>query len=157
MALEFQFQLGPPATAEAVGDVLVQVIAEQQLARSTDATPVDPAGGFLIDAGYLTVHTRSPLPFSDPMDEVFGFVPVVHTGLRVNRLRDAVESNHDLVTLLVAVLARVSGEAWFGFNGELTYLTRIGDRITIDGERKFWTPELVALLPPHDRAPLPDV
>jgi hypothetical protein len=154
MAIEYALEIGTPATTDQVVDVLAHTIDTQHLAWPGRGSRVDGDGTALVGGGHVSAHTRSPLPFPDPMEEVFGFVPVIYIYFRMSDPTYILEQKRDMIVLVTAALAGVEGDAWFGFQGEITYLTRIADRITVDTGKAFWTPELVALLPRHDSAVL---
>jgi len=154
MAIEHAFDIGTPATAERVEAVLSSAVETGRLARPGHGSRVDRAGTVLGGGGHVSAYASPPLPFPDPMEEVFGFVPVVHVSFRISDPQSMPEHNHNMIVLLTAALSGVEGDAWFGANGEITYLTRIAGRITVDTDKTFWTPELVALLPQHDTAAL---
>ncbi len=153
MAITHVFEMGTPATTERVVDVLARIIETQQLAMPGYGSRIDGDGTVLV-GGHVVAHTPSPLPFPDPVQEVFGFLPAVHVSFRMGDPQYTSEHNRDMIVLITTALSEVDGDAWFGFQGELTYLTRIAGRITVDTGKTFWTPELIALLPPHDSAVL---
>lgn len=62
-----------------------------------------------------------------------------------------------MIRLVVAVLDKLPGAALLDFAGETVWLLRRGDRLTINDASDMWTPELLAGLPPYERAPLPDL
>jgi hypothetical protein len=154
MAITYSIEIGSPATTADVSDVLARTIDARQLAMAGHGSRLDGDGTALVGGGLVSAHTRSPLPFPDPKEEVFGFVPVVFVSFRMTHPEFIIEQKHDMVILLAAALAGVDGDAWFGFQGEITYLTRIAGRIAVDTGKDFWTPGLLALLPPHDSAVL---
>ncbi len=154
MAIEHALEIGAPASIEQLVDVLTPTIDAQQLAMPGHGSRVDGDGTVLIGGGHTSAHIPSPLPFPDPMEEMFGFVPAVYVSFRMGDPHYTSEYNRAMIVLVTAALAGVEGDAWFGFQGEITYLTRIGGRITADTGKSFWTPDLVALLPPHDSAVL---
>jgi hypothetical protein len=80
------------------------------------------------------------------------------SGAETQRMADAYDRTEDImVRLTVAVLATLSGDAYLGFEGEIIHLVRTKGKLTITPDESLWTPETEALLPPHDRAELPNL
>lgn len=150
MAMGYSFKLGPPATVAEVAGAMAGVDVPR-MAEAGEGR-FDGDGVYLDSAGFVIAYAATPLPFLDPVEESFGFVPAVTVGFRLNKGWSMRRQDHDFVGLVAAVLTDVEGDAVFVFEGEYVELVRIGGRITVNTAVDFWTPDLLALLPPHELA-----
>src|ERR1044072_235904 len=125
MAIEYGFELGGPATAGQVAGILADAAASL-----ADGEPGGPS--LHLRSGVRVVTTGStPPPFPDPVEEEFGFAPA-------------------------APLPRaLPPDAVLTFESEIVWLLRRNGQLTISERGDFWTPDMVALLPQHDRASPP--
>jgi hypothetical protein len=154
MATEYGFELGGPATADEVAGVFARTAAAHGLTEQ-DGVRFNRPGADLLSGALVSVSAPSPLPFPHPVETEFGFAPAVHVLFRFLSSRDSREQEQDMIRLVVSVLAAFPGDALLAFAGELVWLLRRGGRLTISKDGDFWIPELMALLPSHDRAHLP--
>jgi hypothetical protein len=150
MAMGYSFELGAPATVEEVAAAMARVDVTR-LAEA-DGGRFDGEGVYLDSAGFVITYASRRLPYLDPVEESFGFVPAVTVGFRLNKGWDMRRQDHDFVRLVAAVLTDVEGDAVFVFEGEYVELVRISGVLTVNTATDFWTPDLIALLPPHEFA-----
>ena len=153
MVTEYVFEMGEPATPDEVAGVFARAAVAQGLAE--DGVRFNRPGAVLRSGVLVSVAGSTPLPFPDPVEEEFGFAPAVHVSFRFDRVTDERPQEQDMVRLVVAVLAALSGDALLTYAGELPWLLRRNGRLTISERGDIWTPDLLVLLPAHDRAPLP--
>lgn len=156
MTTTYTLDLGDPMTVQEVDDALAGAAVADGLAEAPDTRFARP-GAVLRSDLLVSVSAREPLPFRHAVDEVFGFTPKVGVLFRPSRGGDLVEQRRDMVRLTAAVLATAPGDAYLAFEGEITYLLRRKGHLMITPDESFWTPETEALLPPHDRADLPNL
>jgi hypothetical protein len=156
MTTTYTLDLGDPLTVHEVEEVLARAAEADGLADAPDVRFARP-GAVLRSDLIVSVSAREQLPFRHAVDEVFGFTPKVGVLFRPSPGADPVEQRRDMVRLTVAVLAASPGDAYLGFEGEITHLVRLGGKLVITPDETFWTPETEALLPPHDRADLPNL
>ena len=156
MATEYGLDVGAPMTADGVGAVLARATAALQLAERTE-NGFDPPGALLRSGLLVSACPSEPAPFPDPVQRTFGFVPTADVVFRFDSLGDPDDQRRDMVALTAAVLAALPGNARLAHGGEITQLLRLDGKLTISREVLFWTPETEALLPPHDRADLPNL
>jgi hypothetical protein len=155
MATEYGFEMSEPATADKVTGVFTH--AAVALGLTEEEVRFEPPGMRLRSGVLVAITASTPLPFPDPVEEEFGFAPAVGVLFRFLSSRDSLEQEQDMIRLVVAALAALSGDALLDFAGEIVWLLRRGGRLTISKGGDFWIPELVDLLPPHDRARLPNL
>lgn len=156
MATEYGLQLGAPATADEVAAVFARAAAAQRLTEA-DAARFERPGALLRSGVLVSVSRSSPLPFPHPVEEEFGFVPAVHVLFRFDSSADPLEQRRDMIRLVTAALTAFPGDAMLAFGGETVQVLRRDGRLTISERDDFWIPAVVALLPPHDRASLPNL
>ena len=155
MTINHGLDMGAPATADQVGDALAEAAIAQNLV--TTGTRFELPGARLRNGLFIVNVASTPLPFPDPVEEEFGFAPTANVVFHPDQDADPIEQRQDMIRLVVAVLAAVPGDAWLAFEGEITRLVRVAGKLTISMEDGFWVPEVVDLLPAHDRAPLPNL
>lgn len=134
--------------------VFARTAALHRLVEHDEVRFTRPGAG-LRSGVLVVVNSATPLPFRDPVEKVFGFVPAVSTVFRFGKVADPVEQKKDMVCLVVAVLGVFAGDALLEFAGENSRLLRRQGRLVISEDSDFWVPELVSLLPPHEQARLP--
>jgi len=151
MAIEYGFELGGPATADQVAGILADA--------ATSLADDEPGGsGLRLRSGVRVVTTGStPPPFPDPVEQEFGFAPAVHVLFRFDKFTDPLAQREDMTRLVVALLRSVPTDAVLTFESEIVWLLRRNGQLTISERGDFWTPDMVALLPQHDRASLPNL
>jgi len=156
MATEYGFELGEPATVGQVLETLARTAVACGMSEPDDVGFGGPGahvrGGMLV-----SVVESTPQPYVAPVERTFGFASVLNVLFRFDKFGDSAGQRDDMVRLVVAVLADVVGDAVLEFAGENVWLLRREGRLVVDVDGGFWTPELLALLPPHDRAELPDL
>jgi hypothetical protein len=156
MAIEYDFDLGGPATTEAVADLLAHTAAANGLTHGE--VQFTRPGADLDSGSLVSVSTPSPLPLKPPVEATFGFTPIVGILFRFDSSADTQRQEQDMIRLVVAVLAAFPGDAVLSFAGEIVRLLRRHGRVTISQAHDFWTPGLRALLlSPHDQATLPNM
>jgi hypothetical protein len=143
-------------TARAVGGVVARAAAVERQA-ATPGAPFEPPGTCLRSGLLVVISDRRPLPYPHPVEEAFGFTPAAGVLFRPDRDTDPVVQVLDVVRLTAAVLDALPGDAYLAFEGEITHLLRKGGQLTITADDRLWTPATEALLPPHDRAELPNL
>jgi hypothetical protein len=149
MAIEYGFELGGPATAGQVAGILADAAASL-----ADGEPGGPS--LHLRSGVRVVTTGStPPPFPDPVEEEFGFAPAVHVLFRFDKFTDPLVQREDMTRLVAALLRALPADAVLTFESEIVWLLRRNGQLTISERGDFWTPDMVALLPQHDRASLP--
>jgi hypothetical protein len=155
MTADYVLDLGGPMTPHAVRDVLARTAVADGLAAS--GVRFEPPGAVLRSGVLVAVGDRRPLPYPHPVEEAFGFTPSAGVLFRPARDTDPEVQVLDMVRLTVALLDALPGDAYLAFEGEITYLVRRAGELTITPDDDFWRPEVAALLPPHHRAPLPNL
>jgi hypothetical protein len=153
MAMAYTFKVGRPATVDEVAGAMSKADATHRMAEKGGSW-FDPAGVHLLSGAFVSNDVSSPLPFLDPVEEVFGFAPAVTVRFRLDMGSDRQRQKQDFVRLVAAVLTSVEGDAVFVFEGEHVRLVRIAGLLTVNSAKDFWTPDLIALLPPHKLAEL---
>jgi len=156
MAIEYGFELGAPATADDVAGVLAHTAAAHGLTEAPGAR-FDGEGTRLRSGVLVLASASTALPFPDPVEAEFGFAPAVHVLFRFDKFTDPAAQREDMTRLVTALLASVAADAVLMFEGEIVWLLRRNGQLTISERGDFWTPELAALLPQHDRASLPSL
>ncbi len=135
MALEYGFDLGGPVEVDEVAALFDRTLSSALL---------------------VVVRSATRLPFPDPVEEEYGFAPSVHVLFRLDTFADLAAQRRETVELVAAALTAFSCDALLRFNGEVVWLVRTGGRLTVSDRDDLWRPELLALLPAHERAPLPN-
>jgi hypothetical protein len=156
MAAEYGLDLGAPMTAEQVGDVLIRTAIADGLIAPDDAKFEVP-GSSLRSGLLVVVGPESPLPFPDPVETTFGFLPVVGVLFRFDSDYEPIAQRCDMIRLTAAVLSALPGDAFLAYAGETTRLVRLNGQVTISADDPFWVPEVLGFLPPHDVAVLPNL
>lgn len=155
MAIEYHLDLGGPMSADTVGEVFAQTAAAQGM-LDDDQHRFDRDGAVLRSHQLVSVHASEPSVYLPVVEGLFGFTPAAFVIFRVQAHDDPVEQRQDMIRLVAAVLKALAGNAWLAFGGEISRLVRLDGRVTVSADDDFWLPEVLALLPPHDRATLPN-
>jgi hypothetical protein len=145
VSITYKLELGASVAPNAVVSAMVEVAAGA-------IEEYKGTKGSLRGGGWFDVDVAEYAP-PDPVEEQFGFTPTIEVYFGLNKFGDFEAQETDVIRLVLAVLARIPGDALFHFEHDDVWLLRRGGRVTINGI--LWKPQQIALLPqPYQRAQL---
>ncbi|TVT53283.1 hypothetical protein FNH05_12020 [Amycolatopsis rhizosphaerae] len=145
MSITYKLELGAPVAPSAVVSALTEGAAG--IAEAHTGTKGSLRGG-----GWFDVDVAEYDP-PDPVEQEFGFAPTVEVYFGLSKSGDFEAQETDVLRLVLAVLARIPGDALLHFEHDEVWLLRRGGRLTVNGA--LWKPQQLALLsPPYETAPL---
>ena len=141
MSITYKLELGAPATPDAVVSALVEVGGADEAGGAVESH--DGPRGTLRGGGWFDVDVSEYDP-PDPVENRFGFVPVVEVHFGLAKFGDFEAQETDVLRLALGVLARVPGDALLHHGHDEVWLLRRGGRLTVN--ETLWRPRQLALL-----------
>jgi hypothetical protein len=145
VSITYKLELSAPVSPQAVVSALVEGAPEA--VESYEGTKGSLRGG-----GWFDVDVADYDP-PDPVEDQFGFAPTIEVYFGLSKSGDFEAQETDVLRLVVAVLARIPGDALLHFEHDEVWLLRRDGRLTINDT--LWKPRQLALLTQaYERAPL---